>query len=42
LFPAWRFGYRLTRGLDEILIRTPLLNALSSNFELIARRPENS
>lgn len=42
LFPAWRFGYRLMRGLDEILIRTPLLNVLSSNFELIARRPVNS
>ncbi len=39
LFPSWRAGYRLTRSLDEILIRTPLLRAVSSNFELIARRP---
>ena len=37
LFPSWRFGYRVTRALDEALIRTPLLRALSSNFELIAR-----
>jgi 2-polyprenyl-3-methyl-5-hydroxy-6-metoxy-1,4-benzoquinol methylase len=39
LFPSWRLGYRLTRTLDEVLIRTPLLRALSSNFELIARKP---
>jgi SAM-dependent methyltransferase len=39
LFPSWRAGYRLTRSLDEVLIRTPLLRALSSNFELIASRP---
>jgi SAM-dependent methyltransferase len=38
LFPAWRWGYRMTRGLDEILIRTPLLRAVSSNFEVIARK----
>jgi hypothetical protein len=40
LFPSWRWGYRLARGLDEILIRTPILRAVASNFELIARRPE--
>lgn len=39
LFPSWRFGYRVSRSLDELLIRTPLLRAVSSNFELIARRP---
>jgi SAM-dependent methyltransferase len=39
LFPSWRWGYRLSRGLDEILIRTPFLRAVSSNFELIARKP---
>jgi len=36
LFPSWRFGYRLTRWMDEVLIRTPLLRAVSSNFEVIA------
>jgi SAM-dependent methyltransferase len=40
LVPSWRLGYRLTRGLDEILIRMPLLRAVSSNFEVIARKPE--
>jgi SAM-dependent methyltransferase len=39
LFSSWRWGYRLTRSLDEILIRTPFLRALSSNFEVVARRP---
>lgn len=39
LFPAWRTGYRLGRFLDEGLTRLPLLRQLSSNFELIARRP---
>jgi len=38
LFPSWRSGYRLARGLDELLIRTPLLRLVSSNFELIARK----
>jgi ubiquinone/menaquinone biosynthesis C-methylase UbiE len=38
LFPSWRFGYRLTRSLDEVLIRVPLLRVVSSNFELIARK----
>lgn len=36
LFPSWRFGYRATRTLDELLIRLPLLRAVSSNFEVIA------
>jgi SAM-dependent methyltransferase len=39
LFPAWRSGYRATRALDELLIRTPLLNRASSNFEVVARKP---
>jgi hypothetical protein len=38
LFSSWRWGYRLTRSLDEILIRTPFLRAISSNFEVVARR----
>ncbi len=37
LFPSWRFGYSATRGLDELLVRTPLLKRASSNFEVIAR-----
>ena len=39
LFPSWRSGYRLARWMDEILIRAPLLRAVSSNFELIAHKP---
>jgi SAM-dependent methyltransferase len=38
LFPSWRFGYRAMRGIDEALVRTPLLNRASSNFEVIARK----
>lgn len=36
LFPGWRAGYQAARGLDELLIRTPGLNRLGSNFELLA------
>lgn len=39
LFPAWKSGYRVARVLDEGLTRMPLLRELSSNFELIARKP---
>lgn len=39
LFPSWAIGYRVTRVLDEALTRIPLLREVSSNFELIARRP---
>jgi SAM-dependent methyltransferase len=38
LFPGWRFGYRAARGMDEVLVRTPLLKRASSNFEVVARR----
>ncbi len=38
LFPAWRSGYRAMRGLDEALVRTPVLKRASSNFEVIARK----
>ena len=38
LFPAWRFGYQATRGIDEALVRTPILNRASSNFEIIAHK----
>jgi SAM-dependent methyltransferase len=37
LFPTWRFGYRATRAIDELLVRTPILNRASSNFEVVAR-----
>jgi cyclopropane fatty-acyl-phospholipid synthase-like methyltransferase len=37
LFPSWLAGYRMTRVLDEALIRVPLLRQLSSNFELTAK-----
>jgi SAM-dependent methyltransferase len=40
LFPSWESAYRVARLLDEGLIRVPLLRQLSSNFELIGRRPE--
>ncbi len=36
LFPGWRTGYRITRVIDEILIRMPLFRLLSSNFEITA------
>jgi SAM-dependent methyltransferase len=38
LFPSWSTGYRGARVLDELLIRTPLLRKLSSNFEITARK----
>jgi SAM-dependent methyltransferase len=42
LFPSWRWGYRLTRWMDEVLIRTPFVRAVSSNFEVIARKLKNT
>lgn len=36
LLPSWRAGYLAARVADEILIRTPWLRLLSSNFELTA------
>jgi len=36
LFPGWKTGYLAARALDELLIRTPGLNRLGSNFELLA------
>jgi SAM-dependent methyltransferase len=38
LLPSWGFGYRAARLADEALIRIPLLRALGSNFEWIARK----
>jgi SAM-dependent methyltransferase len=40
LFPSWRIGYRAARLADEGIIRVPLLRALGSNFELLARKPK--
>jgi ubiquinone/menaquinone biosynthesis C-methylase UbiE len=40
LFPSWKAAYRVGRLLDEGLTRVPLLRQLSSNFELIGRRPK--
>jgi SAM-dependent methyltransferase len=39
LFPGARRLYRLARVLDHLLVRTPLLARLGSNFELVARQP---
>jgi SAM-dependent methyltransferase len=39
LFPTWASGYRAARRLDGVLTACPGVRALSSNFELIARRP---
>jgi SAM-dependent methyltransferase len=36
LLPGWRFGYRIARGLDDLLLRIPALRRCGSNFELIA------
>lgn len=38
LFPRWRSGYRATRGIDEALVRVPILKRAGSNFEVIARK----
>jgi len=36
LLPGWRVGYRAARLLDHALVKVPLLNEWSANFELIA------
>jgi SAM-dependent methyltransferase len=36
LFPGWRAGYRIARGLDDALLQTPLAR-WGSNFEILAR-----
>jgi SAM-dependent methyltransferase len=38
LLPGWRAGYRAARLLDHALVKVPVLNEWSANFELIARR----
>jgi SAM-dependent methyltransferase len=37
LFPGWRFGYRVARRLDDVLLRMPALRKRGSNFELWGR-----
>jgi SAM-dependent methyltransferase len=39
LFPGWRTGYRLSRGLDDLLLGVPMLRKLGSNFEIVAKAP---
>ncbi len=39
LFPAWRSGYRVSRRLDDLLVRIPALRRISSNFEILGRKP---
>ncbi|MGH9721000.1 MAG: class I SAM-dependent methyltransferase [Bryobacteraceae bacterium] len=39
LFPGWRSAYRLTRALDDAVVRVPALRRLGSNFEIYARTP---
>lgn len=39
LIPSWKAGYVAARGLDNILIRLPLLRQVSSNFEIVAQKP---
>ena len=39
LFPSWRTGYLVSRHIDDLLTRIPGLNLLSSNFELVAKKP---
>jgi SAM-dependent methyltransferase len=37
LLPGWRFGYRVARALDDVLLKSAALRRRGSNFELIAR-----
>lgn len=37
LFPGWRVGYQAARAVDNVLVRTPVIKTLGSNFELLAR-----
>ncbi len=39
LLPSWGMGYRAARHVDDILVRTPGLRLLSSNFEILAHKP---
>lgn len=37
LFNGWEFGYRLSRRVDDLLVRTPLLKRWGSNVELLVK-----
>jgi ubiquinone/menaquinone biosynthesis C-methylase UbiE len=37
LLPGWRFGYRIARHIDDLLLTLPLVRANASNFEIIAK-----
>lgn len=39
LCPSWKTGYMLSRYVDEVLIRMPVMRFFSSNFEVVARKP---
>jgi SAM-dependent methyltransferase len=39
LFPGWRAGYRMSRALDDLLLRAAPLRRFGSNFETIYRKP---
>lgn len=39
LLPSWRTGYVVSRYVDEVLIRMPVMKFFSSNFEVVARKP---
>jgi SAM-dependent methyltransferase len=39
LLPSWKSGYGASRFLDEVLVRAPGIRLLSSNFEVVARKP---
>ena len=39
LFTGWRAGYLGARRLDNLLVRVPGLRRVSSNFEIVARKP---
>jgi SAM-dependent methyltransferase len=38
LCPSWRSGYVVSRYVDELLTRLPVMRFLSSNFEVVARK----
>jgi hypothetical protein len=37
LFPGWRGSYKLTRRIDDALLRLSFFRKYGSNFEVIAR-----
>lgn len=38
LLPSWRWGYKASRALDEVLTRVPLLRRLGGNLEVVAKK----